>query len=252
MSLDDVTSRYVQAVVDRLRSLLGDGLRGVYLVGSGSMGGFDPRTSDVDLIAVVNGALSEAQKREVVERLSHTALPCPVRKLELVVYRPEALEGSSASLRWELNLNTGREVGVEASFDPSAEPGHWFVLDLAMAREHARPVFGPPPRLVFGGIHHDRVVRALMGSIQWHRSNDREGIQSVLNACRAWRWVEEGTWSPKPAAAAWARARANDPGVIDAALAARTADGTSSLENNAVERFVASVERRVERALEGA
>jgi hypothetical protein len=252
MFLDGPTSTYVRAVSERLRSLLGEDLLGVYLVGSGSMGGFDPQKSDVDVAAVVTRSLGLEQKRLVVGRLSHAALPCPVRKLELVVYGSEAVGGPSPSLRGLLNLNTGATVGVEASFDPGTEPGHWFVLDLAMARKHGWSLFGPPPQAVFGEIERIRVLKALVASLRWHRSNDREGIQSVLNACRAWRWVEEGTWSPKPAAAAWARARADDPGVIDAALAARAADGASSLENNAVERFVTSVERRVERALEGA
>jgi hypothetical protein len=249
MFLDEATSIYVRAVVDLLRRLLGDSLLGVYLVGSGAMGGFDPRTSDVDLAAVVTRSPSTERKREVVRSLSHTALPCPVRKLELVVYGAKAAGG--AAPKWELNLNTGPAVGVEASYAPSAQPHHWFVLDVAMARKHARPLFGPPPQTVFGEVRRDSVLRALLGSIRWHRRNDPGGNQSVLNACRAWRWLEEGMWSSKPAAARWARARANDPAPIDAAVAARGADGTAAVDEKAVVRFVAEVERRVERALEG-
>lgn len=234
--------------MDRLRRLLGDGLLGVYLLGSGSMGGFDPRMSDVDLAAVVTKTLSREQKRAVVRGLSHPALPCPVRKLELVMYGAEAVRGRSPSLGWELNLNTGPEVGVDASLDPPKEAGHWFVLDVAIARQHARPLFGPPPRTVFGEIDEDRVLRALIGSIRWHRRRDPQGIQSVLNACRAWRWSEEGTWAPKPAAARWARARAHDTTAIDAAIAAREDDGSSPLDGEAVERFVTDIERRLEGA----
>jgi hypothetical protein len=249
MFLNEATSIYVRAVAERLRILLGDSLLGVYLVGSGAMGGFDPKTSDVDLAAVVTGSLSIERKREVVRSLSHAALPCPVRKLELVVYGAKAAGG--ASPKWELNLNTGQAVGVEASYAPSDLPGHWFVLDVAMAREHARPLFGPPPQMVFGEIRKDLVLRALIGSIRWHRRNDPDGVQSVLNACRAWRWLEEGMWSSKPAAARWARARANDPAPLDAAVAARSADGTAAVDEEAVVRFVKGIERRLERALEG-
>jgi hypothetical protein len=251
MFLADSTFTYVRAVTDRLRSLLGEDLLGVYLIGSGSMGGFHPRKSDVDLAAVVNRSLSFEQKREVVRRLSHTALPCPVRTLELVVYGAEAVGGPSPNLRWELNLNAGPPVDVEASFDPGAEPGHWFVLDVAMAREHAWSVIGPPPEALFGEIERDRVLKALRASLRWHRENDGEGVQSVLNACRAWRWLEEKTWSPKPAAAAWAHARGDEPALIVATTRAGVAGGTLALEEGAVVRFVEDVERRVERALEG-
>ncbi|MGH2681637.1 MAG: aminoglycoside adenylyltransferase domain-containing protein [Actinomycetota bacterium] len=251
MILDPSTSAYVQAVVRQLRSLNGERLLGVYLLGSGSMGGFDPRKSDVDVAAVTTGRLDLEQKREIVRRLSHPSLHCPVRKLELVVYEAEAVRGTSPSLQWELNLNTGSEVGVRASYDPSVEPEHWFLLDAAMARDHARTMFGPPPQSVFGEIDRDRVLRALLGSLRWHRANDLDGVQSILNACRAWCWLEDGRWSPKPAAAGWARARAKDPGVVDAAVAARGGDGNFHLDGEAVLRFVADVEGRVEPALRG-
>jgi hypothetical protein len=249
--LDPSTSAYVQAVARQLRGLLEERLLGVYLLGSGSMGGFDPRKSDVDVVAVTTGRLTLEQRRDIVRRLSHPSLPCPVRKLELVVYGAEAVRGTSPSLQWELNLNTGPEVGVLASYDPSAEPEHWFLLDAAMARDHARTLFGPPLERVFGEIDRDRVLRALLGSLRWHRESDPDGVQSVLNACRAWRWLEEERWSPKPAAARWARARAEDPGLVDAAVTARGGDGRFHLDGDAVVRFVADIERRVEHALRG-
>jgi hypothetical protein len=249
--VDEAISAYIGAAAERLRGLLRDDLIGVYLVGSGSMGGFDRRTSDVDIAAVVSGPLTREQKQRIVRSLAHPAFPCPVRKLELVVYGAEAVTGPSPSLLWELNLNTGPEVRVEASFDPSTESGHWFVLDVAMARRHARPLLGPPPDEVFGEIPRDRVLQALLGSTRWHLRNDPQGVQSVLNACRAWRWVDDATWSPKPEAARWARLRTDDPDIIDAAVAARETDGARALDPKAVERFVTHVERRIQRSLEG-
>jgi hypothetical protein len=251
VSLDEATSAYVRDATARLRGLLSDDLIGVYLMGSGAMGGFDPRTSDVDMAAVVRGPLTQEQKQRIIRALAHPAFSCPVRKLELVVYGAEAVTGPTPSLLWELNLNTGPEVGVEASFDPSAEPGHWFVLDVAMARRHARPLFGPPPHVVFGEIPQDRVLRALLGSAEWHLRNDPQGVQNVLNACRAWRWVEQASWSPKPEAARWARDRTDDAALVDAAVAVRDADGARILDPQAVERFVTHVVRRIERSLEG-
>jgi hypothetical protein len=247
--LDEATSDYIGEATERLRGLLRDDLIGVYLLGSGSMGGFDPRTSDVDIAAVVARPLRRDQKQGVVRDLGHPVLPCPVRKLELVVYGAETVSGPSPTLLWEVNLNTGPGVGVEASFDPSTEPAHWFVLDVAMARSHARPLLGPAPDDVFGEIPRERVLRALLGSTAWHLRNDPRGVGGVLSACRAWRWVEEGTWSPKPEAAVWARTRTPDPALLDAALEAR--GGNGALDHRAVERFVTRVQRRIEQSLEG-
>jgi hypothetical protein len=249
--LDQSAAAYVRDAEDRILGLLGEDLMGLYLIGSGAMGGFDPRASDVDIAAVVAGPLRAYQKQRIVDALSHPALPCPVRKLELVVYSAQAVAGPSPTLLWELNLNTGPEVGVDASFDPSTEPEHWFALDVAMAREHARALLGPPPGAVFGEIPRERVLRALLGSIAWHRRNDPQGAQSVLSACRAWRWVEDGTWSPKPEAARWARARTEDPALVEAALAAREGNRAESLDAQAVARFVTRVERHIRRSLGG-
>jgi hypothetical protein len=69
----------------------------------------------------------------------------------------------------------------------------------------------------------------------------------VLNACRGWRFVEEGTWSAKSAAAAWARGRLEDPAGVDAALAARTTG--EALDRAAVAAVVERVAARVDAEL---
>jgi hypothetical protein len=248
-ALDPVTSDYVRAVAERLGSAFHPDLAGVYLIGSAAMGGFDRDRSDVDIVAVVGRRLAPEEKDRIVNLLAHPALPCPVRKLELVVYPAEALRGPSPSLAWELNLNTGPEAGVAASMDPSSEPPHWFVLDVAMAREHAVTLVGPPPPDVFAEIAGQRVLQALIESVRWHREHDEDGIQSVLSACRALRYLADGTWVPKPEAARWARARAEDPSAVDAALAAWEGAEGAGLDRRAAARLLDDVERRLQGAV---
>lgn len=247
--MDASISPYVHAVAQRLRSALGSDLVGVYLIGSGAMGGFDPHASDVDVVAVASRRLEPEEKTLLVNLLAHPTLPCPVRKLELVVHAVDAICGPSPSLRWELNLETGPEVGVVVSEDPLSVPAHWFVLDAAMARDHAEPLQGPPPADVFGEIERERILRALIDSVRWHRDHDEEGVQSVLNACRAWHYLADGTWVPKPAAARWARARSADGSVIDEAIAAREAGQSGPLDREAVDRFVGQVRLRLQEAV---
>src|SRR5437773_9895210 len=43
----------------RIRAILGDQFRGMYLSGSLALGDFDPRTSDIDFLVVTGTALSE-------------------------------------------------------------------------------------------------------------------------------------------------------------------------------------------------
>jgi hypothetical protein len=55
-------------------------------------------------------------------------------------------------------------------------------------------------------------------------------------------------WSSKDAAATWALARAEDPGLIRMALAVRHGDRSQALDPARVDRFVRDIQARVERA----
>jgi hypothetical protein len=119
-----------------------------------------------------------------------SAVPCPVRGLEFVLYdEPPA---------FQLNLNTGPGMDHHEGYDPDAEPRFWFVLDLEIAREHARPLVGPHPRELVGEL----VVRqALRESLVWWR--EYGGPQAAVAAARTWAWLETGRWLSKREAASW-------------------------------------------------
>ena len=175
----------------------------VYLVGSGATGAYDPGRSDLDVMVVVDAPLSGTERDAIVARCAHDALPCPARKLELVVYTREQVAAPRREQPWELNLNTGAEEPLHAGSDPAAEPWHWFVLDLAQAREHSFALHGPPARDVVGSVPRPLVLEALAEAVAWYARNE-PGEATALAAARAWRYSEEGVWSSKRDALAWA------------------------------------------------
>jgi hypothetical protein len=71
----------------------------------------------------------------------------------------------------------------------------------------------------------------------------------VLNASRGWRFAEEGVWSSKDDAGAWALARTDDPATVEAALAIRHGDRSRTLDPARVDAFQRRVLDRVEHAL---
>jgi predicted nucleotidyltransferase len=153
-----------------------------FLLGSGAVGGFDPRTSDVDLVVVVER--SPASERDaLVESLA--ALERPVRDLELVVY----VEGRQPP-EFELNLNEGEER-------PDEEP-FWFVLDAALAQEHAVPVWGRRPWSdFFAPIEAERVRKATRESLAWSARRPADDEFARVNAARARHYLEHGLWVTK-------------------------------------------------------
>ena len=132
---------YLAELVERLRAVAGERLVGVWLVGSAALGDFDAARSDLDVQGVTTERLSRVERRLVAETTSHEALPCPVRGLELVLYAREEL----AVPAYQLNLNTGPRMERRLSYDAGEEPRFWFLLDLAIAREHGIALAGPPP-----------------------------------------------------------------------------------------------------------
>ena len=177
---------------------LGD-VRAVYLSGSAALGAYEPGRSDLDVLVVADAPVDVAG---LVERCSHHALPCPARKLELVVYTPEQVAAPSRDQRWELNLNTGA-AEQHAGTDPSAEPWFWFVLDLALARRHGIALRGPAPGELIGAAQRELVLAAMAEAVTWYVRNE-PGEGTLLAAARAWRYAEEGDFVSKRDALQWA------------------------------------------------
>jgi predicted nucleotidyltransferase len=237
---------YDRELVGRLRELLGTNLVGVYLTGSRVLGAYLPGRSDVDVMAVSRSDPGSERKQAILERVRHEALPCPARGLELVLYTENGVRTPSAEAGFVLNLNTGRDMPLHVSVDSAAEPGFWFVIDRSIAREHGVALFGPPAPELFAPIPRVAIVHALEEGHRWHRESGEARLDDVvLNACRGWRFVEQGVWSSKPDAGEWARRRLEDPRVVEAALARRQPDGGAELHQREVDAFLDFVAGRV-------
>jgi hypothetical protein len=249
MSPEELVEDCGRAVARLLGRLLGDDLVAAYLVGSGALGGVAPGQSDVDVVAVCAGAPPEEATRAVVDGLGGLAMTWPLRGLELVLYTREAVARPARAPRFLLNLDVGPGMPYHLGRDPAAEPSHWFLLDLAILRDHGRPLAGPPPRELVGPIRRRWLLEAVRDSLAWHAAHESNLPQTVLNASRGWRFTEEGVWCSKQDAAAWALARSDDPATVEAALAIRDGDRTRTLDPARVHAFQHRVLERVERGL---
>ena len=228
---EDAARAYAREIVGRLVGVLGDEVLGAYVIGSLAFGGYEPGRSDVDVAAVVSRPLSRGEKEAVVAACRHEALPCPARKLELVVYARERAPA------FEVNLNTGAGEPLHAGFDPGAEPSFWFVVDLAMARVSAVALLGPPASELLPEAAPGELVAAVRESLAWFVAYDATADNVVLGACRTRRFLEERVWSSKVAAGEWALGRLPERDVVAAALALRRGDPDAELSRAAAAAF---------------
>jgi len=228
---------YLDAVTARVRSELGQSLTAVTLVGSAGAGWFEPGASDLDVAVVVRRPLDRDRARSLADGLSHSRLPCPARRLELVVYARGVLAEPGPTIPFELNRNTGPGISDHVGLERDAEAAHWFLLDLSIARERSMPLYGPPVRSLLGEIPRPLVIDALRTALDWYATSEPDPASTILAACRSWHYAEEGEWVSKRDAAEWATARLDDPRPVHAAVTIRgggtaewpTADQVSDL-----------------------
>lgn len=233
------------AVAGALGRVLGGELVGTWFVGSIALGGFVPRQSDLDIVAVCADALTEHQKQQVASAVLEVSRACPARGLELTLYRSEAATAPPRGADFEVNVTGGPRMATAVYLDAAAEPGFWYVLDRAVAHRVGVVISGPPPGDVFDDIARRTLLAAMRESLEWHRVHEGATLYSVLNPCRAWRFAEEDVLVSKLAGAGWARERWPEPGVIDAAVALRRGTDGAPLPVPAVDDLLSAVVDRL-------
>jgi predicted nucleotidyltransferase len=154
---------YVAEVVDAFEDA---SVAGVFVLGSALLGGFDPATSDVDLVVVVDPPLDV---ESLVATLDESETP--FRKLELVVY-----ERGARPPAYELNYPDG-----------PGEAAFWFVLDAAIAQERADGWLD-----LLQPVTEDETREAAEQLLAW-----AEERGEAVHAARARHYLDHGNWITK-------------------------------------------------------
>ncbi|HVM21575.1 MAG TPA: aminoglycoside adenylyltransferase domain-containing protein [Egibacteraceae bacterium] len=216
-----------------------------YLVGSHAMGDAAGDASDVDLLLVTQRRHDTELLLAAGEEVADAAQQAPGRGVEAVLYRAEVLTAPSHPLEYELNINAGPRL--HHAVRTGGDPAFWFLLDVAIARQHAISLAGPAVEEVIGAIDDRDVGEALLASLAWHRDQGRPDADAVLNAARAALWLETRRWASKTAAGRWLADRADDRvrQVVESAVAARAKGRDDLIDPDAViDRLIAAVAGR--------
>jgi streptomycin 3"-adenylyltransferase len=243
--------RILPALVDDLRSTLGDELVGAYLYGSAVSGGFVAAVSDLDVV-VVTASPVDVQPFDVfagLVRRQQEREPDWAGRLDLVFV------GRST-------LATFRDGGgpfIEISHEDGPELKHraedwletWY-----LALEADWPLIGPAPAELIPPISAREFLQAVADGIPWFisptRNTGTDGwlAYRVLTLCRLLRSLESGALCSKPEGAAWAidRYPASAP-LIRSALRVRDTNGQAAFtaaEREAVPELLEFLAARVD------
>jgi hypothetical protein len=199
----------------QIHMLLGAHCLGIYLSGSLALGDFDPKSSDIDLVIVTNGALTEDEVtalRALHSRFDAGDSPW-AGKVEAVYVARAALcrpfPNPTAYPQVE------RERGL---FVDQLEDG--WLSQCYIVREHGITLYGPDPKTIFDPVDADALRRTVARiALMWQREarNDPTWIEWLrvrshqafvtLTLCRLLYTLATGSVASKPAAARWAQSR---------------------------------------------
>lgn len=199
----------VQAATSALSRVLGENLRALYLHGSMASGGLRPQ-SDIDLLAVVEASLTDAQREDLLAALltlsgRHPVTPGGPRCLELMVFSLPDLSDPGFPARADFLYGEWLRDAFEQGERPRPSRDPEFTLVLAQARHAAVALLGPGaprvlPEIPFEQVRH--AMRAALPALLDGLQGDERNV--LLTLARMWRTARAGGFTTKDAAAAWA------------------------------------------------
>jgi len=240
--MDSDIVRFLVELSDSVRNLLKGRFVGSYLHGSLSMSAFQPVESDIDVVITVDASLADSITDDLRELLDGLPVPRSAAGLDLGLLATEHARHLTKEACWEASIQVRRlPAGQKAHAQERSDP--FLYLDVAALREHGIALAGPAIRESFGPVAPGLVLSACAENIRVWASRDvfHDAASGVLNACRAWRYLEEGILTSKPEAGAWASARLENRTLVDAALARRGGDTSRTLADAEVKDFCRSV-----------
>jgi len=240
---------FAKTVAFSCSSALGDTLVGVILHGSLATAGYLNGKSDIDLLAIVEGPLSDFQIKAMIKaaRTLRARAPAPVDLRVLkrcVAQSPTKAPFMEAYLR----IRPGhRKVVVESR---RLEPD--LTIELSVCRAHGLSLFGLGPLETIVEIPRPLVLEVqddLLAHWQAVGDDPRSAELTVLTACRIWLFSEEGRYTSKTDAAEWVLTQRPGLEVVRDALRHRSIDARTSIDGGQVQQLLALVRARLKAEL---
>jgi streptomycin 3"-adenylyltransferase len=223
----------------KYQTILGENLRGLYLHGSIAMGCFNPDSSDVDVLAVVQSPLSLETKQALAGAHIQLAAQCP-NPLEVSVILQAVLDNFTHPTPFEFHYSRDfLEAFKEGTADlttPRKDPD--LAAHMVITKQYGIALTGKPASDVFPDVPDDDYLDSIVQDATWCIQNMMNGADegvcrvpqyAVLNLCRVLAFIQDNQITSKRTGAEWALQHLPDTyhAVIQAALDEYTQTGSS-------------------------
>jgi len=196
----------VEDILDFFRRSLDNNLSGFYLHGSLAMDCFNPDTSDIDFLVVVDRKLTVEQKKNIITYLqevdSGPASP------EMSIVTSESLKNLVYPSPFELHYSnstrdtyTGGKVSWEEQRFDTDLTAHYMAI-----HERGICLYGKPIKEVFPEMPPEMFIASIVQDLHWIRQqvNSLPFMHVILNPCRALAYINENKFMSKKEGGEWA------------------------------------------------
>jgi predicted nucleotidyltransferase len=203
---DDDAVAAANLICDAVIDIVGAAARSVILHGSLATGGFRPGRSDIDLLVVAGGGLTDAQATSL-ERVVREADLGRAAGIDLHVVTAEAAGRPARAPALELYLGRHGRSPIELEVERRVAADPDLATELSMALSDGYALAGAPPDEVIAPVPAEWIIdRGRHWLMTWQSLTDdvQHAAFMVLTACRIWRFALERVHCSKPRAAQWA------------------------------------------------
>jgi predicted nucleotidyltransferase len=194
---DEDIKQFVEKLVERLKTTLGNQLIGIYLHGSLAMGSYYRPKSDIDLIVVVDGKLEAELAKTVGISVANETVNRPTTgNVELSVITAEVARQVPVPTPFEVHYSSGwHEKILKDEIDYSKEktdvdlPSH-----LTYVTQRSICIYGKPISDIFGKVKWQYFIESVMDDFKWILQDENileTPFYSVLNICRVFQLFRE-------------------------------------------------------------
>jgi predicted nucleotidyltransferase len=199
-------NQLIEKLLSRIKSILGNKLVGLYLEGSLVLGDFDPKTSDIDLLAVTSND-SDDREYEALRKM-HETIAAEQRewddRIEVCYISVDALHSIKSRTSQIINISPGEP------FHRTEAKKEW-IMNWYLTREKSKILFGPSPKTLIEPISKEEFIQSVKDHARsWGEwvdgmKNRYAQAYAILSMCRALYSSKYGDQVSKKQAAHWAQ-----------------------------------------------
>ena len=234
------------------RNILGDNLVGVYLHGSAAMGCFNEKKSDVDLLVVSEGGLSDEVKLRYMDMVVRLNREAPPKGIEMSIIRRAVCKPFVYPTPFELHFSVTHLDWYRTNPMDYIEKMNGVDKDLAahitITLKRGKCLYGEEISEVFEPVKKEFYIDSIWNDVADAEDAVRENpIYVILNLCRVLAYGKEGLILSKREGGEWGLA--NLPGeyhgLIASALKAYSSDSAPERNDELAVKFAAYMLNRI-------